>query len=357
MVATKDNPLRTEVGDFTELPAQVDICYEGAAMGIDTDGYAGPLVAGQPFVGHCFGKVDNSAGSAGDKNVRIRIGRYRAEVSLVVNLDDRGQPVYMSDDETYTLDPQGTSGPNTWVGTVVRYVSATKALVEFDTSGVRNSVEVGDLGRCVFFDDFIGVDGFFKTETGSVGIWSVVDVADATEAVVADANGGQVALTIAATSEAEDAVLYFGNQLNFDVDLLELFRCRAKVATPGTGVRVVFGMAGDHNLDKDTVAQNAWFSLDGGLALKAESDDGATDNDDITISTITTDVWYDFEIDFRDKTDIKFSLNGVQVATGTTFTMANYTGGLQPYFSADKASGTGTATLTLDYVQVVCKRG
>ena len=58
----------------------------------------------------------------------------------------------------------------------------------------------------VFYYDFLGAAGgdiFDGTIT-----WNVVDVGDATEAIVADSANGQFLLHLAATNEAEDAVLY-----------------------------------------------------------------------------------------------------------------------------------------------------
>ena len=200
--------------------------------------------------------------------------------------------------------------------------------------------------------------------------WATVDVGDATEAIVDDEHGGVVALAIAATNEAEDAVLYLEDDLMFDIDKLKTVDFRAKAITPGTGVTVVFGMAGAHNLDKDTIAQNAWFRLQASLALLVETDDGTNDNDDgATGVTLTTDTWYWFRIDFTNSANVKFlyrtdaanawtDLTATALAAlgKTAFDMSKYTAGLQPYMSLDKASGTGTGTLKVDKITVRCGR-
>jgi hypothetical protein len=36
--------------------------------------------------------------------------------------------------------------------------------------------------------------------------------------------------------------------------------------------------------------------------------------------------------------------------------MSAFTGRLQPYFSLDKSSGTGTATLTIDWIRIRATR-
>jgi hypothetical protein len=214
-------------------------------------------------------------------------------------------------------------------------------------------------GDIVLFEDFlwtdaIGTEGVMQT----TGLWEVVDVGDATEVPSSDVHGGIFALTIAATEEAEDAVLFHDDQLLFDIDLLKTFECRLAVTTPGTGVTVVWGMAVAHNLDKDTVAGNTWFRLDANLALDVETDDESTDDDDNTTAlTLTTGTYYTFKIDMSDKAAVKFFVNGKQYPdASTTYVMSNLTTEMQPYFSLDKASGAGTGALSIDWVRIVSAR-
>jgi hypothetical protein len=204
-----------------------------------------------------------------------------------------------------------------------------------------------------FVEDFIGaaVDPFDGTVR-----WNVVDVGNATEAIVADSANGVFKLHLAATSEAEDAVLYMYDNKNFDVGSGLIFEVRIDMGVaPGTGVCAVFGMAGDHNLAKDSVTEHAWFRLDASMAIKVETDDTTNDNDDVTTGVTAVAGTYNvFRIDFTDLTDVKFYIDGARVASGTTFDMSNLTAGeqqMQPYFSLDKASGTGLGDMNIDYVK------
>ena len=116
------------IGEENTVPIiAADIVYEGAAVGDNASGYGRPLAAGDRFLGHSIDKVDNASGAAGDKNIRLLTGRYRREVALAGTITDVGQPVYASDDDTYTFSAPG----NSFVGVVSRYVSATKMEVEF----------------------------------------------------------------------------------------------------------------------------------------------------------------------------------------------------------------------------------
>lgn len=212
----------------------------------------------------------------------------------------------------------------------------------------------------VFFkDDFVGAAGGDIFD-GSV-TWDVVDVGAATEAIVADSSGGLFALTLTTANEAQDTVLYHSDNRNFDAGNNLIFEARVNMAvSPGTGVVAVIGVANDHNLDKDTVACAAWFRMDASLVLKVESDDTTNNNDDkATGITMVAGTFYVLRIDMQDLTDVKFYVDGVRVTTGTTFDMSNMSAAeqqMQPYFSQDKASGTGVGTMQIDYVTLMSDR-
>lgn len=211
-----------------------------------------------------------------------------------------------------------------------------------------------------FVEEFKGAAG------GSVFdgtmIWNVIEVGTSTNptvAVVADKD--QFLLHLAADNEAEDVVLYHSDNKTFDVGEGLIFETRIDMAvSPGTGVVAVFGMCGDHNLDKDAATEAAWFRMDASLVLKVETDDTTNDNDDVATGiTLVAGTYNIFRIDFTDLTDVKFFVDGVRVATGTTFDMSNLTAAeqqMQPYFSLDKATGTGLGDMNIDYVKIFSNR-
>lgn len=207
-----------------------------------------------------------------------------------------------------------------------------------------------------FKDDFIGHQQGIGSLGNTVDLWETVDVAGATEALLADTESGVFRLYLnAGGNEAEDAVLYFGDQTVIDVLNDVQFETRLSVTVaPGTGVRAVWGMCGDHNLDKDTVAESAWFSLDAGLDLCCETDDGTTNTDDQDTGTdLVAGAYHIYRIDFSNLSDVKFYVDGSRVLGTTTFDMdalTTTTGLFQPYFSLDKATGSVGGTLDIDYV-------
>lgn len=157
-----DKPRDYGLGDVNEFPVVAsDIIYEGAAVGEDSNGYARPLVAGDPFLGFALKKADNSSGSAGDIKVKVQ---KKGEIKLYIAglaITSNDQPaVYASDDDTFTL----TAGTNTRIGNISRWISTGYAMVNFDTPRApAASIANGDLGAdCVtaskVADDAISVE-------------------------------------------------------------------------------------------------------------------------------------------------------------------------------------------------------
>lgn len=127
-----NKPRSYELGNRNDLlMIASDIIYEGAAVGIVSgSGHARPLAAGDKFVGFAESTVDNSAGAAAAKSVRvITEGLIQLAVGSVA-ITDIGKPVYASDDDTFTL----TASTNSYIGRVHRYVSSGVAVVAFDAN-------------------------------------------------------------------------------------------------------------------------------------------------------------------------------------------------------------------------------
>jgi len=217
-----------------------------------------------------------------------------------------------------------------------------------------------------FYDDFVGHAGLEVGDTAET--WDIVDVSaagDTTPAILPGtaASGaiGVVRLQIENNDEAEDSVLYWGDQTPVQLYNDTQFECRLAVhGTVGTGVCAVWGMCGAHNLDKDTIAESAWFRLDASNVLTIETDDTTNDTSTTAAITLVTDVYHNFRVNFANMSDVKFYMDGVQMAPATTFDMSNLTAAeamVQPYFSLDKASGTGTGTLYIDSCQMWSARG
>jgi len=126
----KDTYRAYELGVVNQIPViAADIIYEGAAVGIvAASGHARPLTSVDAFAGFAEQKADNSSGAAADINVYIKKkGAVPLAVSGAVSTD-LNQPVYATDDDTFTFLPTGA----VFIGFVRRFVSAGVVVVEYD---------------------------------------------------------------------------------------------------------------------------------------------------------------------------------------------------------------------------------
>lgn len=110
-----------------------DIIYRGSAVGlVDATGHARPLTSADRFVGFAEALADNASGSAAAINVEVlSAGRIVLPVTGAV-ITDLGQPVYASDDDTFSFNPAG----GVFIGRVHRFVSAGVVVVEFDAANM-----------------------------------------------------------------------------------------------------------------------------------------------------------------------------------------------------------------------------
>ena len=126
-----NKPRAFELGNRNHLPVIAsDIIYEGAAVGMVVgSGHVQPLAATNRFVGFAVAKADNSAGAAAAINAEVQSD---GEIELTVTgalITDIGQPVYATDDDTFTMSPVSS----VFVGFVKRFVSTGVVVVEFNS--------------------------------------------------------------------------------------------------------------------------------------------------------------------------------------------------------------------------------
>ena len=158
-------------GEYAVIASE--IIYEGSAVGlVDATGHARPLANLDTFVGFAEAKVDNSAGSAADLNVRTyKQGVIKLSVTGAV-ITDVGQPVYATDDNAFTFIPTSA----VYIGMVERFVSAGVVEVSFnvgdvdpysvygspenyETKSANYTLDILDVGKVLFID----TDAFLVT--------------------------------------------------------------------------------------------------------------------------------------------------------------------------------------------------
>lgn len=181
-----------------------------------------------------------------------------------------------------------------------------------------------------------------------------------TVAIVANSVGGVVALTLASTSELEEATLYSNDQKNWDVTLGLVWEARVafSVLPSASQVEMVFGLQSSWINGPDTASYYLRFQAEGSGAVNCQSKDGVNTLSVASGVTLVAGAFHLFRIDATNLSNVLFFIDGVQVnANGSiTFAATPPNSVLQPYFSAYKASGSGVGTMQVDMVQIAMNR-
>lgn len=208
-----------------------------------------------------------------------------------------------------------------------------------------------------FCDDFNGVVATLPASADPASAWLVDDTSAAGTPTYTKGTSEAV-LTLASNNEIENVCLHFGDALDFDIDDIIRMEFRAKtMATLDSATTIVMGLGSARNDNPDSVAANAFFKLAGSNVVVVESDDSVRDNDDVATGVSLAAAYKKFVIDFSGgKSNVKFYIDGVRVAAGTTFDMSGYSAGLQPIFQLQKTQDTNVDALTIDYVKIISRR-
>jgi hypothetical protein len=213
--------------------------------------------------------------------------------------------------------------------------------------GVRCWKDLFD--RAQVFSATPGQNGWTIADTSSAGTPTYLCITE---------DGGAAKLTLASTSEAENVCLFFNDVLPYDLRQVQRCRIIAKVADIDAVTTLVLGLGSARNDTPDSVAYNSWFRIEGSASTSnvvVETDDATNDNDDKATGTTLGSTYKALEIDFSfGLKDVRFFIDGERVAAGTTFDMSAAAAGqnVQPIIQLQKASGTGTPSVTIAAVEV-----
>jgi len=217
-----------------------------------------------------------------------------------------------------------------------------------------------------FHDDFLGADGLAAIPANgseAAGVhWAkkIVGAAPPTVAFVGNAIGGQVACTLTSASQKQDAVLYWSDQLAIDVTKGAHFEARFKLSTlpSAAGVQAVVGLAAPwiDGPDNNTCYLQIGATANGALLIR--SYDGVTQISAAAGLTLANTDWCIARISCSDITNVSMWLNGAKATTEgqINFAATGSLAVLQPYLAVYKPSGTGVATLVVDYVKTWMNR-
>ncbi len=218
----------------------------------------------------------------------------------------------------------------------------------------------------IFEDDFVGaghtagIPAAGSPVAGYAWVKKIVGAAPPTVAIVSNGAGGVVALTLAATSEAEEATLYANDQLTYDVTKNLVFEARTALAVlpSAAGVEAVFGLQSTWISGPDNNSYYLRFQANGSGAINCQSKDGVNTFSIASGVTLVAGAYHLFRIDARTLTDVAFYIDGVRVnaVNSISFAAVNPNSILQLYGSVYKPAGTGVATLDLDTMAVAADR-
>lgn len=223
-------------------------------------------------------------------------------------------------------------------------------------------------------DDFFGNGAAISASALYGSNWVVADVSSSgTPTYVIGVDGGAASgapgvavLTLASTDESESIILSHGGIEQFDVTDGLIYEARLKMgqATAGATTDFSFGLCAGQNATWNSTTVMAAFRVvgaDSTTNVVVETDDGTTDKDDIATGQTLVNAYKLFKIDMTDLTNVEFFMTNannrlVRVAAGTTFDMSAYSSCVQPVFQLQKASGTQTDSVSIDYVRVTGRR-
>lgn len=215
-------------------------------------------------------------------------------------------------------------------------------------------------------EDFIG-----PSHVGAAGIPTVATVGypwiqktvktggSPSVAAIANASGGVIRLALDATSEKQEATLYAADVLNWDLTKSTVWEVRVSNHVLPTGVvEMVYGMQSAWIDGPDNAAFYAEFQQLSSGVVNFRTKDGVQTLSNASPTTMVVDTFHIFRIDATDVTNVRFSIDGIDVSTPKqmSFAAVGANAILQPYISVYKASGTGVGTLDLDMVQLGMNR-
>lgn len=118
-------------GILLAVPMSAAKLFKGSLVANNASGYAAKAADTASFTlaGVAYETIDNSAGSAGDLNIRVwRQGVFEFNFSGTATQANVGTAVFAVDDNTVAL--AATTTNDVMVGRIVQFVSASKVRVE-----------------------------------------------------------------------------------------------------------------------------------------------------------------------------------------------------------------------------------
>lgn len=175
--------------------------------------------------------------------------------------------------------------------------------------------------------------------------------------------GGSQAIRVTATSEAQCIDMLSVDRFAVGSNWIAEFVLRLAANGSGSACDLTWGVAnGTSTTDADAITESCFFHIDGGaLTILAESDDGTVEVGATTTTVSITEGTavanrFEFWLDGRDTTNVKYYINGAEVnaATSNLGDIRLATGPLGLLVHIEKT--TGTETIGPLFVDRACAR-
>ena len=219
---------------------------------------------------------------------------------------------------------------------------------------------VKPIAPIVFYDDFLGT--VLNTD-----VWTDLDLNSATTTAPA---ASLFNCAIGAVNENAAAGCYGKDDKPWNLDKGVIFEARLAIAVaPATTAEITFGLINDSYgadsmgcLVNNECAIYSFFgfytTVGAGLIPVIRTNDGVNASGIVStaITAVALNAYHVYRIDFTNVADVKFYVDGVGVATGTTFNMSNGAAVMcQPWLMVYKKDDAGTnaaGTVNWDYVKI-----
>jgi hypothetical protein len=219
-----------------------------------------------------------------------------------------------------------------------------------------------------FGDEFVGaghtagVPAAGAPAAGYAWVKKITGAAPPTVALLQNSSGGVMQCALAATSEIEEASLYFNDSLSIDTTKIGQIEWRAQLAVlpSAAGVQAFLGVGSAWVGGPLNLARYLGFGWQANGALLVWAKDGVATNYNgaaaqIGGSPIISDLnMHLFRIDWSNPADVAFYYDGNRVnPVGSIVWAASGANAiLQPWQTVYKTASTGVATLNIDKIDI-----
>lgn len=340
--------------------------FDDFSPGLNAEGAAVVCAKSATFA---FGDMTDGGGTSGTYSMDVNLPAgalvlgwqantttgFTGDTTAVISVGVAGDADAFSADTAESVLAAGRVGSHSLAAAAGNSVGtdALDVLVTITGTADWGNVAAGSTTVTVYYLDVLG--------GGSPG-WSFYETnLNARASVTANSSAGWLSMALDADVNAEESTLYWADSRTVDVGQDAYAEFEVKVDTlPTLTAELVIGMAGDRNASPDAVANHAWFKLDGSGALLIESDDGTTDNDDVSAGvTIVAGTTHKFRVDFTVLSSVNFYVDGLAVSPSGGLDMSALTSGteqMQPYVQLIKGADAGVGAVSIGYVQVGARR-